>query len=151
MPNKKQPRPIWTLEKFKAPRRISAAEQRAITASLRVFAGTKFDGGIPPGDPESAHLLRTIETALNAAGWSMIDWSGGDLVYTDRGHPNAGLVSVSNVIIAAFPGQHSAIYAAAKALVENLNAADIAAQSQDATGITNNTTDAVHILIGRKM
>jgi hypothetical protein len=139
------------LAKFKAPRQLTPDQQHAIANNLRPFPDIKFDAGLAPGDAEAASLLVSIETALSQAGWTEINWNGGDIVLNRTGRPTAGLSSATNVIAAVFPGQSSKLIEAATSLVAALNDNSIAAQLQDATGIVNTTQDAIHILIGRKM
>lgn len=139
------------LEKFKAPRVLTPEQKLTISERLKAFESTKYDGGIAPGDAEAALLLVAIENVLAGAKWNEINWDGGDVVFTRSGRSTAGLISATNVIVAVFPGQPPQLTEAATALVSALNDQGIAAQLQDATGITNNTRDAVHILIGRKM
>src|SRR5215475_11884241 len=68
------------LEKFKAPRIISAEHQAAVISKLKKFSETPFDLAIGPmGDPEPLYLARAIYSALTSANWRQVAWTGGGL------------------------------------------------------------------------
>jgi hypothetical protein len=138
------------LEKFKAPRILSAEQQDRIAAQLRTFSGTPFDGSIgPKGDPEPIYLFRGIHSALVEAGWKPMAWDGGGEAYTIDGLPLLGLTSVTNVIVDVHPTHWAKLGPAAKAL-----AAALVKEGVDAIADSSPTSldgDAVHIRIGRKL
>ena len=138
------------LEKFKAPRTLTAAAQGRLKATLNSFAGTIFDIGIGPmGDPEPLYLARSIHLALSAANWTQVGWTGGGQTYTEPPMPSLGVTTVSNVIVDVHPNWWPKFKDAAEAFAGALNAEgiDAVADSQP----TSINTEAIHIRIGRKL
>jgi hypothetical protein len=139
------------LARMNAPRTLRPEQQQRVIAMLKPFAGTQFDIGLVQGDPEAAELMILIETVLKAAGWSQIDWVGGDIVLTLAGRPTAGVVTTTNVAIAVHPERASTLENAAAALLTALSSQGIAARAgTSAAAFLNRNADAIHILIGRK-
>jgi hypothetical protein len=139
------------LARLKAPRTLRPEQQQRVIAMVKPFAGTQFDIGVVQGDPEAAELMVLIETVLKAAGWSQIDWVGGDIVLTLAGRPTAGVVTTTNVAIAVHPERASTLENAAAALLTALSSQGIAARAgTSAAAFLNRNADAIHILIGRK-
>jgi hypothetical protein len=138
------------LEKFKAPRILTREAQERIAAKLKLFSDTVFDIGIGPmGDPEPLYLSRSIHSALFAAGWKAIDWTGGGQTYTESPMPSLGLTMVSNVIVDVHPDWWPKFRPAAEALAGALNAEGIDAIADSRpTSIKNG---AIHVRIGRKL
>jgi hypothetical protein len=138
------------LAKFKAPRVLSSEQQRHIAGKLKQFAGTEFDAGVgPKGDPEPIYLARTIGSALGAAGWKFIAWTGGTETYSEPPMPPIGLTSVTNVIIDVHPDRWEKYGAAATSLASALN--DEGIEAIASSNQTSVNTDAIHIRIGRKL
>lgn len=138
------------LARLKTPRSLKGDQQDKIIRKLKPFTGTQFDTALVTGDPEPSVFLVVVERILQQAGWSQIDWKGGDILFTREGKPVAGMTSANNVIVAIFPEQIAKLEPAALTLVAALNAEGIPAQLQNATGIVNTNRDAIHILMGRK-
>jgi multidrug efflux pump subunit AcrA (membrane-fusion protein) len=91
------------LARIKAPRTLRPDQQEHVIAMLKPFAGTQFDVGLVQGDAEAAEFMTVIEAVLQAAGWTQIDWVGGDLVMTRQRKQTAGLVTATKVAIAVNP------------------------------------------------
>jgi hypothetical protein len=138
------------LQRFKAPRTLSPAQQARIAAKLKAFVGILYDGGIgPKGDPEPLYIFRSIHSALSSAGWTQIAWTGGEETYTEAGMSPIGLTMVTNVIVDVHPDQWEKLGAAATAL-----AAALSEEGIDAIADSKPTTikgNAIHIRIGRKL
>jgi hypothetical protein len=138
------------LEKFKAPRTLSAEQQAAMTAKLKKFAGTSFDVAIGPmGDPEPLYLARAIHSALTLAGWGQVAWVDGGLSYTEPPMQAIGITLVTNVIVDVHPDHWKKFGAAASELAMALAAAGVDAIADSKP--TSRQTEAVHIRIGRKL
>jgi hypothetical protein len=138
------------LEKFKAPRVLSAEQQAKIGEKLASFAGMTYDVGIvPKGDLEPLYLSRTIHAALTLAGWKQIAWTESGDVYSEAGIPAIGLTTVSNVIVDVHPDRWAKFGEAATALANSLAAEGIDAIADSQPASIN--TDAIHIRIGRKL
>lgn len=141
------------LARLKTPRTLNPEQQKRISGQLKPFAGTQFDIALNV-EPEPQELLPRIENALNAAGWSEVDWKGGigiaEINFTRKDHPQAGIVAVSGVIIQMHPEQIAELGQAAQALASALNAEGIAARAEGGLGVPNANPKAIHILIGRK-
>ncbi len=138
------------LEKFKAPRTLPAEQQRRITEKINRSAGTVFDIGLQTGDPEAEGLLNPIETALKSAGWTQIDWRGGDVVLSRTGRPICGIVSLIGLVIQMSPTKVEEYWPAATALAEALNSEGISAKAEPGSAAQAENADAMHILIGKK-
>jgi hypothetical protein len=80
------------LEKFKAPRILTAQQQAAAVAALSAFAGTPFDFSVNP-TPEPAALMGQIATILVNAKWH---WEAkknlGGLQFGGGAQPASGLM-----------------------------------------------------------
>jgi hypothetical protein len=139
------------LAKFKAPRSLTAEQQGRITEKLKGFAGKQFDVALL-AEPEPQDLLVRIEDAITAAGWSQTNWKGegGNIVFMRKNRPDAGLVSVSGVIIQMHEKRAGESIVAARALAAALKAEGILAEAEPGTGTANTNTSAIHILVGRK-
>ena len=109
----------WSFSDLGA-RTLTSAQQNRILTKVKPFAGQKFDASVVPGDAEAAVFPVVVEQALLAAGWSQIDWNGGDIVLTRQGKPVAGMGAPQNVIIAIPPDKLSEFGAAAVALAHLL-------------------------------
>lgn len=57
------------LEKFRAPRVLSAEQQQAIIGALKKFQGQEYAGEIGGGIPDASVLWHSIDNALLMAGW----------------------------------------------------------------------------------
>jgi metacaspase-1 len=139
------------LAKFRTPRRdILRGHESSITDKLKLFAGIRFDTGLPPGDGEAADFLWDLQPILIAAGWEHINWTGGALLIRqgpDR--PVSGSVGAVNVEIHLHPSFRNALLPAATALISALNETGLAAI--DARFNTHSeTANAIHLLIGPK-
>jgi hypothetical protein len=138
------------LAKFKAARILSAEQQTRISEKLKPFAGAKYDAGIGPmGDPEPLYLLRSIHSALSAAGWEQVAWTGGGATYTEAPILDVGLTMVTNVMVDVHPKYWAQLGTAASALADALNAEGIAA-TEDSKPTTIHT-EMIHLRIGRKL
>ena len=137
------------LARLKAPRSLTLAQQERIGEKLKSFSGTRFDTALY-SDPETDKFLIQVEDALKSAGWTEIDWKGGDLVYTRKNRPNAGLVSVPGVIIQMHPEHVKEFWGAAETLVSALSSEGISAKAEPGIGPPNDNQNAMHILIGKK-
>jgi hypothetical protein len=73
------------LEKYRAPRILSAEQRSDIVSKLQPLAGTKFDLAMAPGDPEAFVLLRQLAEMLEAASWTWIEFN----------HPNGPFMTVA--------------------------------------------------------
>ena len=139
------------LARMKAPRTLRPDQQEHVIATLKPFAGTQFDVGLVQGDAEAAEFMSVMEAVLQAAGWTQIDWVGGDIVMTRQGKPRAGLVTATNVVIAVNPENSSTLGNAAATLSSALNLEGIATRAgTSGAGFLNGNAGAVHILVGRK-
>src|SRR5262249_46579388 len=124
--NKRAAEATLALEKFKAPRTLSSAQQAQIGEKLKRFAGVSYDGAIgPKGDPEPLYVFRFLHSALSSAGWNQVDWTGGGETYTEPGISAIGLTMVTNIIVDVHPDYWNKLGPAATALAASLNAEGI--------------------------
>jgi hypothetical protein len=103
------------LAKFKAPRILTLEQQGRISEKLKPFAGKQFDVALTT-DPETQDLLLQIETALKAAGWIEIDWTGAAVTFNRDKQPIAGLVVMSGVVVQMHADQVPELWKAAESL-----------------------------------
>jgi hypothetical protein len=138
------------LERFKAPRTLSASQQDAIAEKLRPFAGQKFDVGINSGDPEAISLAEIIENILAKAGWEQIDWKGGDVVYSRPERRQLGMISMAGVFIQIEQDKAQEFEAPAVMLAGSLNLEGIASKAEAGQVRTADNKDVIHVMVGRK-
>jgi hypothetical protein len=139
------------LIRIKAPRRLRPAQQERIIAKLKPFAGTLFDVGLVQGDAEAAELMIQIEAALQAAGWTQIDWVGGDIIMTRAGKSTAGSITATSVNVAVHPENEPTLGNAAATLINALSLEGIAVRTgTSGAGFSNRNAGAIHVLVGRK-
>lgn len=138
------------LEKFKAPRKLSAEQQSHISQMLREFTGIKFDVATNSGDPEAGTLLPVLENVLVGAGWEQMDWAGGDIVFSRTGRKVVGIVSLVGVVIQMDPSKVATFSAPASKLADLLRDAGIDAKAEGGSGTQAANNDAMHVLIGKK-
>lgn len=137
------------LEKYKAARTLTAAQQTSIESALKTYSGTVFDTAVGPmGDPEPIVFLRVLEPVLVNAGWKPTKWSGGGIEYTEVGMPPIGITSVTNVIVDVAPAAWNKLGPAANALAAALAAVGIDAIASNTSPINN---EIIHVRVGRKM
>ena len=142
------------LEKFKAPRNLSADQSTRLTNVMKQFAGTEFDGGVgPANDPEPLHLFDQVSNALEAAGWKQIAYRSQSAATLTRsnGTPALGGVSVTNVFIDIHPSQAQRLWPVAHVLADALAAEGIATAYDQGSGGGSTNERAVHVLVGRKL
>jgi len=68
------------LAKFKAPRRLSSAQQALFVAKLKPFSGTEYD--LSAKDPEPLDFALDIADVLTTAGWKVQTWTDSEIVTT---------------------------------------------------------------------
>jgi hypothetical protein len=139
------------LEKFKAPRQLSSAQQSTIAAEMRLFPGTPVVFGAFQ-DPESTALLQQISDVLISAGWVEQEWkSGGDIVMNRGGdHPIAGYTMVTGVYVQA-DIKHAADFGPiVQKLAKLISGAGIETKPEVGRMAPDTNNDAVKILIGQK-
>src|SRR6185312_14213503 len=82
------------LDRFRAPRTLSAESASGISKSLSQFDKTPFAVAVALDDHEAFGLLDQIVPLLQRAGWRWVEWNppGGPFmfVYTPAGKPNIG-------------------------------------------------------------
>jgi hypothetical protein len=137
-----------TLEKYKAPRLISAEH---ITAKMKGFSGIPFVFSVQT-DPEPIGLMKQIGTALKAAGLVWQPWSSGVYgtpVFNQPGFPQAGIIAFSGIMIQIDDSKVPQWSAAVVALKDALCAEGVEADAKRMTD-GSESPDAIHIYIGRK-
>jgi len=103
------------------------------------------------GDAEAAELMIQIEAALQAAGWTQIDWVGGDIVMTRAGKSTAGSITATSVNVAVHPENEPTLGNAAATLINALSLEGIAVRTgTSGAGFSNRNAGAIHVLVGRK-
>jgi hypothetical protein len=133
------------LEKFKAPRVISAAAQERMVKVLEVFSGTPFDLMVGT-DSESIDLMRTIQSVLNKAGWKQVQAEGP--IGLGDSNPLIGFTLVSGVFVEISAERLPDWLHPIDTLVGLLKSEHVDARGSAAkTGVKPN---AVHISIGKK-
>lgn len=140
------------LEKFRAPRMIigkGMAMHTAFREALSPFSGTKWDATVIPNDPESTSLLAQLQTFLYLANWQQIDWSGDAYLSPPLVQRIVGANSGGGVTI-ALSSHDPQLTKVAHALIDALKPFEIPAEVVVMPGIVGNT-DALHIMIGKKM
>lgn len=138
------------LAKFRAPRTLTVEQQATITQRVKAFAGTRFDATVIRNDPETYQLLDMITPALEAAGWTQVNWNNNDAVLKRSSKPDVGEWAAQSVIIAVPHDLISQLWPAAESLASALAAEGILAQAQDAEGMSVKNNKVLHLLIGRK-
>jgi hypothetical protein len=137
------------LEKIKAPRKLSEDQALRLVEKMLPFAGKKFDLGVSQ-DAEAQNLAFVIRNILTASHWVAVNWKGGDVVTTWPDKTILGIVMMDGVILQMHPEKASEFWDVATLLAESLTELGIAAKAEKGLGVANNTTDAMHILIGKK-
>lgn len=144
------------LEKFRLPRTLNSEQQKNISLKLKPYAGTQFDFAVNL-DPECQELLAQIETILLDAGWIGLEWKVDDdnpvkFTYHRDGKPEAGVISQNGLIIQMHKDKVQELLPRVKILGNELNAAGIKnIRVEFGSGFKNINTEAVHILIGKKL
>jgi hypothetical protein len=137
------------LAKLKAPRALSQEQIEKISEEIKAFAGTNFDTASTQ-DGEAIGFLTQMESVLVSAGWVQADWVGGALLHDRPGKRNAGIVGATGVIVQIDASKSLSFSAAAIALVSALRAIGIEA-AMAVAAVPNSTTDAIHVVIGKKI
>ena len=142
------------LAEFRKGRSIGPLEADKIIASLKPFAGTKFDIGHAPSGREQWDFLWLLEPVFPKADWVFVNWEGpqkfSKLNWTMEWHWY-GVANVLNVSIELTPEHRSKLLPAAEALAKVLNDIGIAAEVEDhPISGTSATADAIHILVREK-
>lgn len=136
------------LEKFKAPRSLSAEQQARITAEVKAFGAIPFDFAIQT-EPEAIDLMEQISTTLESAGWIRKPAHTGGVAFTNPGKPQAGIVSFSGFAIHIDDSRTAEWGDAVATLWKAIEAEGIAASAMRLTD-KSESADAVHIKIGKK-
>ena len=139
------------LEKFRAPRTLSAEQLAKIITEMKSFSGTTFVLGVFQ-EPEAVALMEQINSALRLAGWIEQEWkSGGDIVLSRQGHPNAGYTFVTGLYVQADAGSHATDFGPIVVkLAHLLSDAGIEAKGEIGRMAPNTNNDSIKILIGQK-
>jgi hypothetical protein len=138
------------LEKFKAPRTLSAEQQARISEEMKPFAGTKFDGAWSSLDGEIDFFFTSLEDALKHAGWEPISFNGQGMIYGRSGTASVGMAKAFGTVIAVNFEKNPKLVPAALALLRCLAEANVAVVLQQNVGFTSINPDTIHILIGTK-
>jgi len=136
------------LEKFKAPRSLSAEQQDRIATKVRPFGSIPFDFAVQT-DPESINLMEQISASLESAGWIRKPWKDGGVIFTPQGKPPAGIVSFSGLAIQIDVSKTAEWDWAASTLWKAIEAEGIAATAVRLNDKSENA-NAVHIKVGKK-
>jgi hypothetical protein len=138
------------LAKFRAPRTLTPEGQVKIAAEMRSFSRTPFVLGVFQ-ELEAITLLEQISGALTSAGWPEQEWkSGGDVVLSRQGHPNAGYTFVIGLYVQA-DATHTADFGPiVVALAKLLSDVGIEAKAEVGRMGPNTNKDHIKILIGQK-
>jgi hypothetical protein len=134
------------LEKFKAPRNISARQQEIIGSSLSAFRGQSYCVLIPPAGIDTESLLAQLVGALSRGHWQLVNPPG--LV---TGSPPHGIAITAppGVYVGYAPSQTAKLKSVADALAKQLSAIGIESQSGgDTEG--ERDTNTLRIVIGLK-
>lgn len=138
------------LEKFKAPRTITPDQQARIVTKLSAFSGRLFDMATNSGDPEAGLFLDVVEDILLKAGWTQLDWKGGDLVFKRASKKDVGIVTMVGMFVQMDPSKVTEFTQPAYTLQEAFKAEGIAARAEPGSASTAENKEAMHILIGKK-
>lgn len=118
------------LEKFKAPRSVSAEGQKHITEAVASFAGQQFCGMVAGSVLDARFLWRTIDKLLREAKWERVQPWG-----LATGDPPAGVpLSPNDGVTVFFPKDSPELWHAGKALVDALNNSGVKAYLTEDSG-----------------
>jgi F0F1-type ATP synthase membrane subunit b/b' len=134
------------LEKFKAPRVLSAVQQRNLSQQMKQFAGHTFDVAASQ-EKESLDLVVQIEDALKEAGWTQTDWTTTGSVIKRNGRPVIGIAIESGITIQVDKSREKDLLPIAKALAASLVAENIEAEAVFAW---HGATNTIHVVVGAK-
>jgi hypothetical protein len=138
----------------RAPRALTAEQRGRIVDKLKQFPGTEYDIAVSSSDPEILHLVFIVELILSTAGWTELDWQGTGEGLIREGMPNIRLgASVTNVMVVVHVSQPLKLLECAIALSDALMAEDVDATTGRSIphAMSSTNTNAIHILIGRKI
>ncbi len=143
------------LERFKAPRLMSAEQEVRIRSKVRPFSGTPFDLSVIPGDPEAVNFALQIAVVLEAEKWSWVEFNHPNgpfmQVLNVPGKPNVGLIGSWAVVIQTHAEQADRLGPAAQALAAALDAEGFIAAAAGKPPAAIPNTDTMHIIIGKKI
>lgn len=139
------------LEKFKAPRELSAENRVALIERMSAFSGTIFDAGITAPDPEYILLIRDVIGALKKAGWIFVGWEGPGQLLHNAPDPVIGMVSVAGIAIFVNPEADPELWKPVSALTSFFNDVELKANSGRMAVSGNTNAKAIHVMIGRKL
>ena len=134
------------LGKYRAPRVLTAEQQRAIEEALRPFAGQQYALSVAPGI-EPAALLCVLDGVLSRAGWIQHAAIGSVTVGTDCG--TAALNGLSGIDARRGPDATPATIAAINALGAALAPTEAAARLAT-DPVNNQTRDVIILMVGAK-
>jgi hypothetical protein len=132
------------LEKFKAPRILTAEQQQNVVAAVKPWAGLSVSFSVT-SEPESIALMQVVRRTLGSAGWVPIASQMGDLEID-----GAGVATASGIEVQVHPlsARGTKLAGAAQALAQALMAADIAAIATANPQLKNES--AVNVMVGKK-
>jgi hypothetical protein len=137
------------LEKFRAARKLGAEQQERITAKAKSFSGASFDIATM-NDKEPFNLAEMIETALLAAGWKEVDWTGNPLI-TRNSKSSFGIAIEFGVSIQHEVTQTAELGAIANMLAAALHSEGIEARAEvSGTNMPSTSHNAIHVIVGKK-
>jgi hypothetical protein len=137
------------LDRLRAPRTLTLAQRERIASKLKLLPKMQYDLALT-NLPEAAEFSLMVEKTLGMAGWTEIDWNGGDIVSRRSSGPTTGFVTATGVVIQMHKEQVPTFWPEAVALAEALNAEGIEAKAEPGVGPPNTNSNAIHILIGEK-
>jgi hypothetical protein len=142
------------LEKYKAPRALSAEQIATLAARLKPFGKISFDVALEQSH-ETASLLAQICSALESAGWDWQDWKRPGVVYKlPKQGRIAGSASVDGVEIQVAESDRLRLNKPATELINSLIEFGIATKprvyfDEDAEKL-GYTPGLLHVVIGSK-
>jgi hypothetical protein len=138
------------LEKFRAPRTLSAAQQARLAEQMKPFVGVRFDGAWASLDVEIDSFFTTLEDALKKAGWVSVSFVGGGIIYGRDARSSVGMANAFGVVINIDPAKNPELMPAAYGLFLALLQEGIGVVFQPKVGFTSANADTIHILVGTK-
>ena len=133
------------LEKYKAPRRLTAKVKAKIASDLKSFGGTTFV--MSAVGPEPIDLAIDTADALAAAGWQWKDCYSSGIATNLPGRHSVGSVALNGTVVKVF---NPAALAAKDALVKALDAPQFEGTRDESTNVQSGTPTDVMIMIGTK-
>ena len=91
-----------------------------------------------------------VEDILLKAGWTQLDWKGGDLVFKRASKKDVGIVTMVGMFVQMDPSKVTEFTQPAYTLQEAFKAEGIAARAEPGSASTAENKEAMHILIGKK-